>query len=194
MVTCTGASFWGRPLCSGSIWKTSEHRESAAQSFEMQYKSWKCLTWGSFHDCRPGFRWHPSLPRSGTEGCPCSCWAGIKPKIKTEGRRQRWLLLQVFTKKVDMEMWKNFPLPPWGMALVKKNLCPSLEKSGGSFCGDRKQPPERQIRPVGLLIFCVFFGYLLVIGLSCSLFITYLSVQPALALIFMFLRTKEQGF
>lgn len=160
-------------------------------SFKMQEKSRNCLTWGSFPGCRPGSWWHPSLLRSGTEGCPCSCWAGIKPKVKPEGRHQPWVLLQVFTRKVDMEMWKNFPLPPWGMALVKKNLCPSLEKSGGSFCRDTKQPPE-------LRIFSLFFFIIIYwcsIGLSCGLFITYLSVQPALALIFMFLRrTKEEGF
>lgn len=38
-----------------------------------------------------------------------------------------------------MEMWKNFPLPPWGMALVKKNLWPSREKSGGSFCREKEK-------------------------------------------------------
>lgn len=40
----------------------------------------------------------------------------------------------IVTIEVDIEMWKNFPLPPWGIALVKKNLCPSWEKSGASFC------------------------------------------------------------
>lgn len=33
-----------------------------------------------------------------------------------------------------MDIWKNFPRPPCGMARVKKNLYPSLENSGGSFC------------------------------------------------------------
>lgn len=32
-----------------------------------------------------------------------------------------------------MEMWKNLPLPPWGMARVKKSFSPSLENSGFSF-------------------------------------------------------------
>ncbi len=38
------------------------------------------------------------------------------------------------TWEVDMDIWKNFPRPPCGMARVKKNLYPSLENSGGSFC------------------------------------------------------------
>lgn len=35
---------------------------------------------------------------------------------------------------MDMEMWKNFPRPPCGIALVKNSLRPSLENSGSSFC------------------------------------------------------------
>lgn len=46
-------------------------------------------------------------------------------------------------------MWKNFPLPPWGIALVKKNLCPSLEKSGGSFW--REETSYKSV-PAGLFI------------------------------------------
>lgn len=48
-----------------------------------------------------------------------------------------------------MEMWKNFPLPPWGIALVKKNLYPSLEKSGGSFW--REERSYKNV-PAGLFI------------------------------------------
>lgn len=35
-LTCTGGGVWGRPPCSGSIWKTSERRDSAARSFKLQ--------------------------------------------------------------------------------------------------------------------------------------------------------------
>lgn len=48
------------------------------------------------------------------------------------------IILQLLTREVDIDMWKNFPLPPWGIALVKKNLCPSWEKSGASFWKERK--------------------------------------------------------
>lgn len=37
------------------------------------------------------------------------------------------------TWEMDMEMWKNFPLPPCGMARVKKSFKPSLENRGFSF-------------------------------------------------------------
>lgn len=43
-------------------------------------------------------------------------------------------------------MWKNFPLPPWGIALVKKNLCPSWEKSGASFCREEKKRRKTSAR------------------------------------------------
>lgn len=37
------------------------------------------------------------------------------------------------TWETDMEMWKNLPLPPCGMARVKKSFRPSLENRGSSF-------------------------------------------------------------
>lgn len=37
------------------------------------------------------------------------------------------------TWEMDMEMWKNLPLPPCGMARVKKSFSPSLENRGSSF-------------------------------------------------------------
>lgn len=114
--------------------------------------------------------------------------------------------------EVDIEMWKNFPLPPWGIARVKKNLCPSWEKSGTSFCREGR----KNTTPV-----CVYMtfvsktclpGFLrpqlftcsssdtqskccLFILMDCyatrqqgsSVLITYLSVQPALTLILVFL-------
>lgn len=94
-----------------------------------------------------------------------------------------------------MEMWKNFPLPPCGIALVKKNLCPSWEKRGGSFCGQGKTCVCRVTcnDPAGLLSAS---GYWPVQAQPLALnagFTTYLPVQPALTLILVFLKTKKGG-
>lgn len=43
-------------------------------------------------------------------------------------------IAETCTCEMDMEMWKNFPRPPCGIALVKNSLRPSLENSGSSFC------------------------------------------------------------
>lgn len=125
----------------------SEPWTSAARR-RFRKRAWKCLTWGSSRDCRPRSWWHPSPRRSATAGCLCWCWAAGGKQAQLSWREEpqghchsgspnpnSWLL----TMEVDIEMWKNFPLPPWGIALVKKNLCPSWEKSGGSFCRAREQ-------------------------------------------------------
>lgn len=108
-----------------------------------------------------------------------------------------------------MEMWKNFPLPPWGIALVKKNLCPSWEKSGASFCrrGENKTSGcvlclKHACRAFVSLMIYLFklrhvkqiqsvFNRLPHNNSSSSVLITYLSVQPALTLILMFLKIKR---
>ncbi len=74
-----------------------------------------------------------------------------------------------------MDMWKNFPRPPWGTARVKKNLYPSLENSGGSFCTDSPTFEQHSYTHI-----------------PHSWCVTHLSVKPAVTLIFMFLKTHRQ--
>lgn len=103
---------------------------------------------------------------------------------------------------------------------MKKNLCPSWEKSGGSFCGARRasacarrvaQNVASRLFLVFLFIFSFFFFFLIVQapahaanGLclylfsaaqrqESSVFMTYLSVQPALTLVLMFLKVIRRN-
>lgn len=92
--------------------------------------------------CRLKSASRPSLLTSGTVVCLRCCWA------ERDDNRNSLLTFNVLftssvvvyqgqlTWEVDMDMWKNFPRPPCGTARVKNNLKPSLEKSGGSFCGE----------------------------------------------------------
>jgi len=122
------------------------------------------------------------VPVSRSQGLQDVC-AGVR----LEDRRGLWTHWTVsrtttataplLTIEVDMEMWKNFPRPPWGIALVKKNLCPSWEKSGASFCRG-----ENQTCPQGL-----FYN-----NHEITSF-THLSVQPALTLILVFLEKKKKS-
>lgn len=94
-----------------------------------------------------------------------------------------------------MEMWKNFPLPPWGMALVKKNLCPSLENSGCSFYRDNKTICIPSNVAAGHYFFLFFFYHIQKQGANLfPPFITYLSMQPAFTFIFMFLKRVINDF
>lgn len=91
-----------------------------------------------------------------------------------------------------MEMWKNFPLPPWGIALVKKNLWPSWAKSGASFCSEGRRT-HREVN-VGLKPPCRDFWISADSRVEAQIQCVYsnLSVQPTLTLILLFLKNKRK--
>lgn len=115
--TCTSVAAWGRPLCLKSICKTSSsHRQSRQPSAvsgivrENVSHEVPAVTVGQDLGDVP-------VPRGQRLQDVC---AGVRLQVKNKhslagGRSHKVLvgfLPRPLTMEVDIEMWKNFPLPP----------------------------------------------------------------------------------
>lgn len=138
-ITCTDVSAWDRPLCSGNIWERQRENRPPV-SFRMRRNEAPSRTFRLSHQLAvlvvgQDLRDVPVSRRDGLQ----SVRAGIRLRTR-DGNVYRSRVHVNLTAKAsdrtwetDMEMWKNLPLPPCGMARVKKSFSPSLENRGSSF-------------------------------------------------------------
>lgn len=120
--TCTSAVAWGRPPCSGSICKASEHYRQTTGTDP-------AFCWWTKEKCPNVLHEVPFAVVGQNPGdVPVSRGQGLKyvragvglggqQKAREHPGQTRPAdavrpTAQLLTMEVDMEMWKNFPLPP----------------------------------------------------------------------------------